>query len=79
VSSQLHALVALTVRKEPSVSIGASVGPRTGLATMEKEKFLSLPGFEPGPFNRPAHSPLLYQSTLLSPLRLWTNILYVVL
>jgi hypothetical protein len=32
------------------------VDPRAGLDDMEKWKFLTLPGLEPQPLSRPAHS-----------------------
>jgi hypothetical protein len=34
------------------------VGPRAGLDDMDKRKFLTLPGLEPGPLGRPARSQL---------------------
>jgi hypothetical protein len=40
--------------------IGGWVDPTTGLDNMEKWKFLILPGLEPRPLSRPAHSQSLY-------------------
>jgi hypothetical protein len=40
--------------------IGGWVGPRASVDSMEKSKFLTLPGLELRPLCRPAHSQLLY-------------------
>jgi hypothetical protein len=37
------------------------VGRRAGLDVVEKRKFLTLPGLEPRPVGRPAHSQSLYR------------------
>jgi hypothetical protein len=41
--------------------IGGSVGPRAGLNDMEKRKFLTLPGLELRPLDRPVRSQSLYR------------------
>jgi hypothetical protein len=41
--------------------IGGWVGLRAGLHDVEKRKFLTLPGLQPRPLNRPACSPSLYR------------------
>jgi hypothetical protein len=41
--------------------IGVWVGPRTGLDDLEKRKFLTLPGLELRPLDRPAGSQSLYR------------------
>jgi hypothetical protein len=49
--------------KEPPVPnwIGGWVGPRAGMDDVEKRKFLTLPGLELRPLDRPARSQSLYR------------------
>jgi hypothetical protein len=60
VSGQLHALAALSPRKNTHW-IWGWVGPRAGMDDMEKWKFLPPSGSEIRPLGRPSHSQSLYR------------------
>jgi hypothetical protein len=58
VSGQLHSPAALS----PGAHwIEGRVGPRAGVEDVEKRTFLTLPGLEPRPLNRPDRSQSLYR------------------
>jgi hypothetical protein len=60
--------------------IGGWVGPRAGLDDVKKKKFLTLPGLELRPLDRPARSQSLYRLRYLDSLtclwKLWHNDLH---
>jgi hypothetical protein len=63
VSGQLHILAALPPGESApgTHSIGGWADPKAGLDDMEKWKFLTLPGLELRPFDRPASRQYLYR------------------